>query len=40
MRTTLHQVIGRYDGTLSTPDGKTIAVLSKIGICEEQNARW
>ncbi|MED1945770.1 MULTISPECIES: DUF2804 domain-containing protein [Brevibacillus] len=40
VRTTLHQVIGRYDGTLSTPDGKIITVQSKIGICEEQNARW
>lgn len=40
VRTTLHQVIGRYDGTLTTTDGQTIPVQNKIGICEEQSARW
>jgi Protein of unknown function (DUF2804) len=40
VRTTLHQFIGRFDGTLSTVDGQTIMVQSKIGICEEQSARW
>lgn len=36
----VHQVFGRYDGTLTTDDGAAIAIQGLPGFAEEHFARW
>ena len=36
----VHQMFGRYNGTLITDDGKKIQVKDLIGFAEEHHARW
>jgi hypothetical protein len=37
---TVHQLFGRYFGTVQTDDGETIAVEGLIGSAEEHHAKW
>ncbi len=34
------QPFGRYEGTLTTPEGKTITLMNGCGICEEHEVVW
>ena len=36
----VHQMFGRYEGTLKTKDGEIIQVSNLIGFAEEHHARW
>jgi hypothetical protein len=36
----VHQMFGRYAGTVKTADGETIHLKSLIGFAEEHHARW
>ena len=36
----VHQMIGRFEGTLRTADGETVAVSQAVGWAEDHNARW
>lgn len=36
----VHQIFGRYSGTLVTDDGKVLDLRSVIGFVEEHHARW
>ncbi len=36
----VHQIFGRYSGTLVTDDGEKIAIRDLIGFAEEHHARW
>ncbi|HYF92571.1 MAG TPA: DUF2804 domain-containing protein [Symbiobacteriaceae bacterium] len=40
LRSEVHQMIGRYTGTLITDDGARIAVKDLVGWAEEHKARW
>ena len=36
----VHQMFGRYRGTVKTDDGEVIAIDGLIGFAEEHHARW
>lgn len=36
----VHQMFGKYEGSLVTDDGKTIAIKNLVGFAEEHHARW
>ena len=36
----VHQMFGRYQGTLVTDEGETIQIRDLIGFAEEHHARW
>ena len=36
----VHQMFGRYNGTLLTDQGETIAIKDLVGFAEEHHARW
>ncbi|MCX6032530.1 MAG: DUF2804 domain-containing protein [Chloroflexi bacterium] len=36
----VHQMFGRYRGTVKTDDGEVIAIVGLIGFAEEHHARW
>ena len=36
----VHQMFGRYDGTVLPDDGERIQVKDLIGFAEEHHARW
>ena len=36
----VHQMFGRYQGTLVTDEGETIQIKDLIGFAEEHHARW
>jgi hypothetical protein len=36
----VHQMFGKYTGTLITDEGKTIEIQDLIGFAEEHHARW
>lgn len=36
----VHQMIGRFNGTLETDEGETIPIKDAIGWAEDHNARW
>jgi hypothetical protein len=36
----VHQMFGRYNGTILTDDGKDVPIKDLIGFAEEHNARW
>ncbi|MGE5561375.1 MAG: DUF2804 domain-containing protein [Chloroflexota bacterium] len=40
LKSTVHQLIGRFSGTIVTDDGETIEVRDAIGWAEEHVARW
>ncbi len=40
VRTSLHQIIGRFNGSIVTEEGIRYRIKDQIGICEEQQARW
>lgn len=40
IKSVVHQMFGRYSGTLRDDQGKTIALDNLIGFAEEQRARW
>lgn len=40
LRSTVHQLIGRFSGTVVTDDGEVIAVRDAIGWAEEHFAKW
>jgi hypothetical protein len=40
LRSEVHQMFGRYNGSVVTDDGKIIEVSDLIGWAEEHNARW
>ncbi|MGQ9571800.1 MAG: DUF2804 domain-containing protein [Dehalococcoidia bacterium] len=40
VRSELHQIFGRYSGTLTTDDGQALHLRDVIGFVEEHRARW
>jgi hypothetical protein len=40
LRSTVHQLIGRFNGTVVTDDGEAIEVSDAIGWAEEHFAKW
>jgi hypothetical protein len=40
IRSEVHQMIGRFTGTLKTDEGETIQIEDAIGWAEDHNARW
>lgn len=40
LRSEVHQMFGKYNGTLVTDEGKKIEVKDLVGWAEEHNARW
>jgi hypothetical protein len=40
IKSEVHQMIGRYSGTIISPDGETISVDTIVGWAEEHSARW
>ena len=40
VRSEIHQVFGRYSGTLKTDDGELVHLADAIGFVETQQARW
>ena len=36
----VHQMFGRYRGSVKADDGETIAIVGLIGFAEEHHARW
>jgi hypothetical protein len=36
----VHQMFGRYSGTVIADDGESVALDGLIGFAEEQRARW
>lgn len=40
LRSEVHQMIGKFSGTLRAQDGRVFAIADAIGWAEEHNARW
>lgn len=40
IRSQVHQMFGRYNGTVKTDEGETIQIKELIGFAEEHRARW
>lgn len=40
IRSSLHQVIGHYEGTIISDQGSTLAIRDFVGVAEEHQARW
>ncbi|PKO01410.1 MAG: DUF2804 domain-containing protein, partial [Chloroflexi bacterium HGW-Chloroflexi-5] len=40
LRSEVHQMFGKYNGTVVTDDGKKIVIKDLVGWSEEHNARW
>ncbi|MDP3449218.1 MAG: DUF2804 domain-containing protein, partial [Anaerolineaceae bacterium] len=40
LRSEVHQMFGKYNGTVVTDDGKKIMIKDLVGWSEEHNARW
>lgn len=40
LRTEVHQVFGRWNGTVTGPDGERIEVADLVGFAEESRSRW
>jgi hypothetical protein len=36
----VHQMFGRYNGTVVTDEGETLEIVDLIGFAEEHRARW
>jgi hypothetical protein len=40
LRSEVHQMFGKYNGTVVTDDGKKIEIKDLVGWSEEHNAKW
>jgi hypothetical protein len=40
VKSEVHQIFGRYNGTVATGDGEHVSVHDVVGFVEEHHARW